>query len=137
MTKIEMIRLCLRDLKWRVLHRKRRLAMAWRYGWETMTEPEANEMAYDCALVAGIYPLESLDRNSVMEQCIDRFGETPEMAELVADACERVFSKWNSTGDSASAAEEWAIDKVVEYAEERSITLADSWNDEATAEAAD
>lgn len=117
-----------RDLRWRFIHRRNRLAMGWRYAWETMTENDANSVAYDCALIAGVYPLESLDRENVLEQCRERFGDHPEMADMVTGACERVFSKWNSTGDSASAAEDWAMDLVQGYASDGGITLNDEWS---------
>lgn len=39
------------------------------------------------------------------------------------DACERVAQKWDSTGDTPDAAEEWALDIVRDYAAARGIAL--------------
>lgn len=118
----------LRAFRWRVRNRLTRLAVGWRYTWGTMTEHDANSMAYDCTILTGRYSLEELSRDSVLEQCRDRFGDIADLPELVANACERVWSKWDSSGDLTSAAEDWAMDKVLEYAAARGITLVDHWS---------
>lgn len=118
----------LRIIHWDLRQRKNRIAIGWRFAWGTMTEDDAHNMAYECATLAGRYSLEELSRDSVLEQCRERFGDVPELPELVADACERVWSKWDSSGDLTGAAEDWAMDKVLEYAEQRGITLDDSWS---------
>lgn len=123
-----------RRLRWLVQHRLNRLRTGWRYAWETMTENDAHDLVYDCTIFSGRYSLEELDRQSVLEQCRERFGDHPELAQVVTDACERTWSKWDSSGDLTGAAEDWAMRLVQEYAADRGITLKDSWDPHAEEE---
>ena len=98
-----------------------------------MTEDDADHIRYECELVSGFYPLEVLTFDAVLEQATDRYGDNPELPGLARRACERVHSRWSSTGDVCGAAEEWAMNLIHEYASQDNVVLIDSWNADAEA----
>jgi hypothetical protein len=111
--------------KWRVQDKIRRYREAIAYARNRMDKTQANDIIYNCQAAAGWHPLETLSVDGCLQTALDCYWEDhPELASLVQSACDRVASKWSSSGDAASAAEDWALDLVGEYAEARGITLA-------------
>jgi hypothetical protein len=111
--------------KWRARDKIRRYREAIAYARNRVDKSQANDIIYNCQAAAGWYPLETLSVDDCLQTALDCYWEDhPELASLVQSACDRVASKWSSTGDAASAAEDWALDLVPEYAEARGITLA-------------
>src|SRR5260370_21542844 len=79
---------------------------------------QANDIIFNCQADAGWYPLETLSVDGCLETALDCYWKNhPELESLVKSACERVASKWSSSGDVASAAQDWALDLVPEYAQ--------------------
>ena len=117
--------------KWRLRHRLARYRRAWRYAINRMSEDDADEMRYDCQLVAGFYPLSALTYEDALRECEERFGPSPELSAAVRIACERVHSKWPDYGENSDAARDWVMDLVLEQERRGDLTLADSWDDEA------
>ena len=110
---------------WRArLHEARgnwRLGLAYARG--TLTEEDAAWMRYQLKEVAGEYPLETLYRDQVLEDAVERWGNNPALPNLVRDACDHVGRKWTSDGNLSSAAKDWAFDEIVKYAESDKIEL--------------
>lgn len=117
-------------LKWRIRSKLKRYGMAYRYATGKLTEDDGFDLIWDAQRITGCYCLESFSRESVMESAADRWGDIPELAALVDQACDRVYSKWSSNGHEADAACDWAMDLVAEYAAAEGITLKDSWSPE-------
>jgi hypothetical protein len=108
-----------------------RLARALRYAAGCMTPDDADDIRYECQQVGGCYPLEWLTVDGMMETVTELFGDSPEVREIVADACARVHNKWDSDGHLKGAAEDWAMNLIKERAEELGLT--DSSSDEVAA----
>jgi hypothetical protein len=112
-------------VQWRVRNKFRRYREALAYARNHMDTTQANDIIFNCQAAAGWYPLETLSVDGCLQTALDCYWEDhPELESLVQSACERVASKWSSTGDAVSAAEDWALDLVPEYAQARGITLA-------------
>jgi hypothetical protein len=94
-----------------------RWARALAYARGTQSRDQASRIIWDCQATAGWFPLETLSVDSVIEAARERWADC---SELAADAADRVGAKWNSTG----AAEDWALDLITDYAEQRGIALA-------------
>ena len=75
------------------------------------------------AAAAGVWALETLNAEAVLESATERWGGVPGLDRLVHEACARVASKWDYTGDPAAAAEAWALQLVREYAEQEGVEL--------------
>jgi hypothetical protein len=105
-------------LAWLVRHTLQRYGRAYRYARGCMSPDDADEIRYECQEVGGFWPLETLTVDGMMETVIDRFGDSEEVRLLVADACARVGSKWDSDGHLRGAAQDWAMDLIKERAEE-------------------
>src|SRR5258708_1113127 len=89
-----------------------------------MDMTQANDIILNCQAAAGWYPLETFSVDSCLQTALDCYWEDhPELESLVQSACEGVASKWESAGHAASAAEDWALDLVPEYAQARGIEL--------------
>jgi hypothetical protein len=116
--------------RYRLLSRLRRPGEGWRYANQRMTHDDADTIRYECQLVGGMYPLECFTYIDVLGSATERFGDTPELPELVRRACEHVASKWCGTGDTTGAARDWAMDLMQEYAAQDGIVLRDAWNDD-------
>lgn len=124
-------------LSWQARERMKRVGRAWRYALGRTTPGDAENMLYDCQHIAGSYALETLSVASVLTMAQERYGDDPSLAGFAAQACHRVWNRWNSSGDQTGAAEDWAMDLIAEYAADDSIKLVDSWSLEAAeAEAA-
>ena len=97
---------------------------AWALFRGTLTEHQARGLLYELEGIAGSYGLERLDESCVLDLAHDLWGEDiAALPEMVHNACERVAQKWDSTGDTPDAAEEWALDIVRDYAAARGIAL--------------
>jgi len=119
----------------RVGRRAAQFGRGWRYATSRLTRDDALEMLWDSEQVAGLFSLESFDQESVLESATERCGEHAALPDLVARACRRVASKWNSDGETRGAAEDWALDLVAEYAAADGIELKDSWDFDGAEEA--
>lgn len=84
---------------------------------------DANWIIHEIQETAGWFPIEELSIGSVIEQAEQYWQPHPAIPDLAAQACRRVWNKWSSTGDVQSAAEDWAIDLIGEYAAEDGIEL--------------
>lgn len=107
----------------RVASRMVRARRAWRYAAGTMTEDDAQWITMDCRHVSGWHPLTSLCNASVLEYALEVYEDHPELKRLVGEACDCVYSKWEDYSDATSAASEWAMEKVAEYAAMDGIEL--------------
>jgi hypothetical protein len=106
---------------WRA--RLTRARRAWRYARGTMTADDAQSITTDCRYLAGWHPLAILSTESTLDFALEVYEDHPELARLVADACDRVGDKWDDYSESASAAQDWAMEKVAEYAAQEGIDL--------------
>lgn len=124
------IRQTVRRVTWSARHTCRRYATAWRYARRRSTLTDGYNLLHDAERIVGIYSLESLSVQSTTDLAVDRYGEEHRDAleELTERACDRVVSKWNSSGEAVNAAEGWACDLVAEYAAEQGLKLTDSWS---------
>jgi hypothetical protein len=120
-------------IKWRLRDKFRRYREAIAYARNRMNRSQANDIIYNCQAYAGWYPLETLSVDGCLQTALDcDWQDHPELESLVKSACARVAGKWESSGDAASAAEDWALDLVSEYAEARGIELARHEDNSAT-----
>ena len=108
---------------YRMKSRLERAGRAWRYLRGTWTESDASQMAYEAHPVAGYAVLETIDVDGTLEWATERYGDHPQMKEWVERAVDRVGYKWSSTGDIQSAAQDWALDLVVDYAASEGVSL--------------
>lgn len=112
-------------------NRFQRLGRAWRYFNGTMTADDAGRMMREGYDVVGSYPLETLDVSDLLERAQDKWGDNPALPELCAQAAERVYAKWESSGDLSSGAIDYAMDHYLpDYAERAGVTLVDQYADE-------
>ena len=105
-----------------------RVERAWRYAMRAMTQDDADRIRYDCQREGGFYPLAALTRASVLNLCQDRWGDFPMLQFMVEIACQRVHEKWSGDDESASVAQDWAMDLVEEQLKRAGLDLVDSWN---------
>lgn len=109
---------------WR--NRLQRLARAWRYAIGGMTTADAHAFVFEAQPVAGYAILETLDVESVAEFAEELFGAHDGLQGWASDAVARVGYKWGGTGDIQSAASDWAIDLIREYAAQDGVTLVET-----------
>lgn len=100
-----------------------RFARGLRYAFGTWTADDALQMEYESNCLTGSWPLECVDAEGVAELARDLFGEHPGMQRWSMEAVARVAQKWSSTGDMTSAAQDWALDLLTEYAATDGVTL--------------
>ena len=110
-------------LSYRVKNRLKHLARAWRYATGRMTKEDASWIAYECDVHAGCFPLVSIDVDGVMDLALDKWEDNPKLEDFARDAVCRVWNKWSSSGDEQSAAIDWAMDLIAEYAKEDGVEL--------------
>ena len=101
----------------------RRCGRAIRYAMGRSTIDDAWQFHHDSQNITGFRCLEGLSEHSVLDALFDQYGNNPALESFVTRACSRVADKWNSSDDIASAAEDWAVDLVREYATEAGISL--------------
>lgn len=123
-----------RTIQWQAREQRRRWHLAYRYARGTLTEADAIGMLWEIEDASGHFALESVSREGMLDGARERFGDRPELAEWVADAVDHVARKWNSDGHLNGAAEDWAYDKIKEYAERDGIVLDDADDPYAEAE---
>lgn len=104
-----------------------RLAMLYAHG--ALSPADAGSIIHECQPIAGWYPIETLSVDSVLDLAIDRYGDNKALEDLTEQACARVWRKWDGSGDAASAAQDWAMDLIAEYAEADGVELVDSYAD--------
>lgn len=111
------------DLRSRLRSRLERWQRALAYARDRMSEEQARRIFSDCQHPAGWFPLMVLSADDVLEDARAFWNEHPDLPRLARDAADRVSQKWDDHGDSYSAATEWALEKVEEYAEAEGIKL--------------
>jgi hypothetical protein len=117
-----------RNLRWRYSERMKRVRLAYRYATDRLTEDDAYDMSRAAMRVSGRYPLAEFNVSDTLERAREKYGDEPALEELVRDACDRVWNKWDGdSGETAGAAEDWALDLVRSYAAHRGITLVDQY----------
>ena len=115
-------------LRYRLRLRFARYARAVRYATGRMSIDDAWSVWRDAQNVTGFRCLEGISESSVADAAYDRFGDNPELTPIIAQACARVADKWNCSGDTQNAAEDWALDLIAAYAAADGLTLTDSWS---------
>ena len=123
-----------RTIQWQAREKRRRWNLAYRYARGTLTEADAIGMLWEIEDASGHFALESISRDSMLEDARARFGDRPELAGWVADAVSHVARKWDSDGHLTGAAEDWAYDKIEEYAEQDGVELDDAYDPYAEAD---
>lgn len=118
-------------MRWRAREAMKRVGRAVRYATNSISEDDAQQIIYDCQPTSGWYPIETFSVETVLEQAADRWGDNPALPALAAEACRRVWNKWDGTQHASDAAEEWAMDLIEEYAAADGVVLVDSWVPEA------
>lgn len=108
---------------YRLRMRLERAARAWRYLRGTMTADDAHHLVWEAEHVSGCYSLEGFTVDSVLEDAQERWGDVPGLERWAADACARVAGKWDASGDVSSAAAEWAMSLIADYAKGDGVTL--------------
>jgi hypothetical protein len=94
------------------------------YATGKLTPADAASIMYDCQIIAGQYPIESLTVEAVIDDAGYRWSNSAEEIELLAErACARVYDKWDSGGHERSAAQDWACDLIEEYAVQEGVVL--------------
>jgi hypothetical protein len=88
-----------------------------------LSADDASDIIYECQPIAGYFVLETIDVDGLMAWARDRWVNADDARALAEAACERVAGKWSSTGDVSSAAQDWAMDLLEQYAREDGITL--------------
>jgi hypothetical protein len=109
--------------RFRLRHALQRYGVAWRYARGRSTPADGLAMLYDAEHAAGIYGLVTLSRDSVLDRAREMFGDVPGLEDWAAEACERVNSKHDGSGELTGAAEDWALEVLAEYAERDGVTL--------------
>ena len=117
-------------LKYHLRSRYQRVRRAVRYALGRTTPDDAWSFYLECEDITGYHGLEGISENTVLEQCIERYGDMPELPRLVAEACSYVSRKWHSSGDTCSAAEDWAFELIRQNAIDENVVLVDSWDAE-------
>lgn len=117
-----------RNLRWRYSERMKRVRLAYRYATDRLTEDDAYDMSRAAMRVSGCYPLAEFNVSDTLERAREQYGDDPALEDLVRDACDRVWNKWcGDSGETAGAAEDWALDLVRSYAADRGIKLVDTY----------
>lgn len=110
-------------LKYDARNFAQRLARGARYILRRTSQTDASAMLYEMQNIAGVYPLASFSTCDVLDDALQRFLPRPNLERLCEDAAARVAHKWNDSGDSRSAAIDWALELVTHYAAEDGIKL--------------
>lgn len=108
---------------YRLRMRLERAARAWRYLRGKMTDTDAHHLVWEAEHVSGCYSLEGFTVDSVLEDARELFGDVPGLERWAVDACARVASKWDASGDVSSAAAEWAMSLIAQYAKSDGVNL--------------
>ncbi|MGY4224359.1 hypothetical protein ACVMIH_001720 [Bradyrhizobium sp. USDA 4503] len=109
--------------RWRLRRALQRYVVAWRYARQRSTREDGLSLLYDAEHITGIYGLICFSESSVLDRARDLYGDVPGLARWAADACARVNSKHDGDSEATGAAEDWAINLVVEYAADDGVTL--------------
>jgi hypothetical protein len=98
--------------------------LGYRLANERLSVEDARSISYEAMLIAGEFPLVELSVEDVIEQATDRWPNSEETIHKYAfSACRAVWGKWSSDGEDRSAAEDWALDKIMEWATDDGVTL--------------
>jgi hypothetical protein len=90
----------------------------------------AADVIYEVQPIVGWYPLEDIGIDAVVEAAGYRWSNPAEqILPLAEQACQRVWNKWESSGDVSSAAEDWALNLIAEYAPDAGVELVEGERD--------
>lgn len=117
------IRMSIRQAYWRGQSHARRALRGARYAIGRTTKDDASHMLWEAQSLVGCWPLCCVSTGDVLERARDFYADHPALDEICDDAASRVASKWNDSGDSTSAAVDWAMELVERYASERGVDL--------------
>jgi hypothetical protein len=96
-----------------------------------LTRDEALSMIVTCQQIAGNYGLETLSVEDVIQDAGYRWSNPCEDIEPFAHAaCMQVYRKWDSDGHLRSAASDWALNLIEEWAREQGVTLVEGERDD-------
>lgn len=109
--------------RWRRVRHRLRLACA--VAIDRIDRNAGLELLCLSEQATGVYAIETITLECMMDSIIDRFGEHPRFAAIAEEAIQRVASKWDSDGHLSSAAYDWAERLFTEYAASEGITLHD------------
>lgn len=90
------------------------------YARGRLTRDQALEMGWEIDMIAGVYPLECLDAETVLETAREYYEDTPELEDAVHSACLYVAKKWD--GDTQFA-RDYALEQIEEMAHRNGATL--------------
>lgn len=110
---------------WRRLRYRLRLAYA--VATDKIDRSTGLDLIYVAERATGIYAIEHITVEAMMETIVDRFGENPRFEALAEEAIQRVASKWTSNGDLTGAAYDWAENIFAEYAAAEKLVLHDAY----------
>jgi hypothetical protein len=116
---------------WRARNARDRLARAVRYATGKTTPADARKMLWEMENIAGCWPLACISTESVLERALDVYEANPALEALCDDAASRVADKWNDSGDSTSAAIDWAMELVQRYAIDAGVELTERETEDA------
>ena len=92
----------------RVLMRRCRLGALYALGM--IRQEDALDLLYDAEQAAGVHALGCISAAGVADRLREDFEDGPELEEAAWSDAARVASKWDSDGESASSAIDWACD---------------------------
>ena len=108
-----------------------RFGRAWRYLIGRMNEGDATDMRWEAQQVEGMYPLEIVSVTDVMERALERWHPHHALQNMAEQATSRVYNKWESNGDVADGAIDWAVDLIGDYAKYDNIVLVERESEKA------
>lgn len=108
---------CLQEIK--------RARLAYLFASRTLTQSDAADLLWMVRPLVHIAMLETMTDEDVILSLRDAYDykETDTLWHYAQRAVDRVNDKWESNGDTCSAAIDWAVDLVEEYATEDGIEL--------------
>jgi hypothetical protein len=110
--------------RWRLRSTLQHYAVAWRYARGRSTPADGLSLLYDAEHIAGIHGLVSLSLDSVIGRARELYGDVPGLDDWAAEAVDRVASKHDGDGgEMVSAAEDWALEILEEYAARDGVNL--------------
>lgn len=116
---------------YRMRQRLARYRRAWLYAAGRTELDDAYTIMRDLRPITGEYPLITLDVDGIVISAGDRWtNSADEIRPFAEEAAERVYGKFDSDGETRSAAEEWALDLIAEYAEQEGVELIEGEREE-------
>lgn len=117
------IKRVIRHFRFIIGEKQRRIACGLRYALGRSTLMDGYDLMRHGETVTGCYSLEHISVETTVEIASQRWKDFPELTVLAGEAAAHVSYKWNSSGDTAWAATDWAMKLIAEYAAARGIQL--------------